>query len=115
MAGLVPVLPRLGLTCTAYTHLWDFPPYPFLFSIVGIGRIDSAWGPVWGIAIIVIHIIIIAPLTRVALLTCLPVDQVRIVVGGTSDVLARLVDIYRVVTNPGDGLDGKQKLRFSQA
>jgi hypothetical protein len=106
MAGLVSVLPPRGLPCTAYTHLRDFPPYPFLFSIVGIGRIDSAWGLVRGIAIILINIIIVAPLTIVALCTCLLVDQVRIVVGGASYVLACLVDIYRVITNPGDGLNG---------
>src|SRR5262249_559002 len=115
MAGLVPALPLCVLPCTAYTRLWDFPPYPFLFSMVGIGWIDSTRGPVRGIAIILIHIVIVAPLTIVALFTCLPVDQGQDRSGGTSDVLACLVDIYCVVTDPGDRLDGKQNLRFPQA
>jgi len=78
-------------------------------GIVRIGRVHVAWAPVGRITIVPIHVSVIAPLAHI------PVDQIGVVGWCTGDVLARLVDIDRVITDPGDRVHWQEKLRLPQA
>src|SRR5262245_45860864 len=76
--------------------------------VIWIGRVHIARAPIGGIVIVPIHISAIASLHHIAM------DKVRVVGWRTGDVLARLVDIDRVITDPRDRVHWEQKLRLPQ-